>query len=190
MEATEGRSKRPRPYMKTGVFSLKKALKLKGIKAIDQRSVAARAVNEWRASVAVDLGGVEALSRQEQTLLDMAAAAVFLLGQIDAWIAAHPQLIVNNRRRSVAPVVRERITTAEHLARLLGLLGLKRAQRPVRSLAEVLAEQKAPAAASAVQAVEAEAQAEAVESGAQDGRQRDEGGRYLPFEQGEPEAEP
>jgi len=66
-------------------------------------------------------------------------AAVFLLGQIDAWIGARPETIVNYRRRSVAPVVRERISVADHLSRLLGQLGLERKARPGPTLAQYLA---------------------------------------------------
>ena len=128
MRPVEPRRKSPRPYVKTGVFRLKRVLKERGIKALDGRSTAARAIKEWRASVEADLGGRDALSRQEQTVLDMCAAAVFLLGQIDVWIGAHPEQLVNGRRRSVAPVVRERVAVADHLARLLGQLGLQRRQ--------------------------------------------------------------
>lgn len=134
----EGRPNTPRPYVKTGVFGLKRRLKERGIKALDQRTSAARAIKAWRADVERDLGGADLLSRQQQTLLDMAAAAVFLLGQIDAWIGGRPELVVNTRRRSVAPVVRERVAVADHLARLLTQLGLERRAKPVPSLAEIM----------------------------------------------------
>jgi hypothetical protein len=137
--------KRPRAYVKSGVFRVKRALKERGIRALDGRSTAARAIAEWRRDVEADLGGSEALSRQQQTLLDMAAAAVFLLGQIDAWVAARPELIVNGRRKSVAPVVRERIAVADHLSRLLTQLGLERKAKRVPSLQEYVAERAAAA---------------------------------------------
>ncbi len=139
MKPAQQPRKARRSYQRTGVFGVKRALKEQGIAALDGRTVAARSVREWRRSVEADLGGSAALSRQEHTLLDMAGAAVFLLGMIDAWIGAHPAQIMNRRKRSLAPVVRERTAVAEHLARLLGQIGLKRVARPVPSIAEVMA---------------------------------------------------
>ena len=139
MKPAESRPKRPRQYQKSGVFRVKRALKERGIRALDGRSTAARAIKLWRHDVEVDLGGTSALSRQQATLLDMASAAVFLLAQIDSWIGARPETIVNCRRKSVAPVVRERIMVADHLARLLQLLGLGRRVRVVDPIEAVRA---------------------------------------------------
>lgn len=150
MSGSKPKTKQPvRAYRKSGVFGLKRALKRRGIRAMDGRSVAARAVKEWRRDVEADLGGD--LSRQEQTVLDMASCAVFLLGQIDAWIGANPELLIDRKRRSVAPVVRERLTVAAHLTSLLTTLGLKRVARHV-GLGTYLArgrDQTPPALASA-----------------------------------------
>jgi hypothetical protein len=139
-------SKRPRPYHKSGVFGLQKRLKEKGLRALDGRSSLARSISAWRSEVEADLGGPAELSRAEHTVLDMAAAAAVMLHQIDAWVGAHPGLLVNSRRRSVAPIVRERIAVAAHLKDLLGTLGLKRRVREVPSLAKYLAARVTPGA--------------------------------------------
>jgi hypothetical protein len=120
------------------VFGLKAALKRRGLRALDGRSSLARNVAAWRAEVIQDLGGD--LSRAEATVLDMAAAGVAVLHVVDAWIGAHPEQIVNGRKRSVAPVVRERIAVAAHVKDLLVTLGIRRRPPPTKTLMEVLRE--------------------------------------------------
>lgn len=118
-----------RAYRKSGVFALKHRLKVRGLKALDQRTHVARSAREWRERVVEDLGGD--LSTQEQTVLDMAACAWVLLGVIDARIASDPAAVVNWRKRSVVPLVKERTAIAAHLKELLVTLGLKRRVREV-----------------------------------------------------------
>lgn len=135
------RSKMTRPYRKSGVFALKHRLKVRGLKALDQRTSLARSAREWRERVASDLGGD--LSTQEQTLLDMAGAAWVLLGVIDARIASDPSAVVNWRKRSVIPLVKERTAIASHLKELLVTLGLKRRVREV-ALSNYVAARREP----------------------------------------------
>jgi hypothetical protein len=46
--------------------------------------------------------------------------------------------LVNHRRRSLLPVVRERTALADSLARLLGQLGLERKAKAIPALADYL----------------------------------------------------
>lgn len=133
------RQRRARIYTKSGVFRLKRSLKERGLKALDGRTALARSVSAWRSEVESDLGGVSELSRSEKTLLDMCASSVAMLTVIDAFIASRPELIVIARKRTLAPVVRERIAVANHVKDLLTTLGLKRRVRDVPSLRTYLA---------------------------------------------------
>jgi len=109
-----------------------------GLSALDGRSALARAVRDWRAAVAADLGGEAELSQAQRTLLDVAAQDVVLLHAADTWLRANAGDVVNKRRRTFVPLVGERLRVASHLAELLKTLGLKRAPRPVPSLREAI----------------------------------------------------
>jgi hypothetical protein len=131
------RSASRRAYQKTGVFALKRALKRRGLAALAGRSSLARSVAEWRDTYAHDLGGD--LSTGERTLLDAACGHVAMLTVIDGTLGAHPEWIVNRRKRCLAPLVKERLAVVSSLKDLLVTLGLKRMAKPVPSLAELLA---------------------------------------------------
>jgi hypothetical protein len=61
-----------------------------------------------------------------------------MLDSIDAWLLKQPSL-VNARKKSLLPVVRERQQLAESLARYVGQLGLERRMKPTPSLQDYLA---------------------------------------------------
>jgi hypothetical protein len=135
--------KRRRAYRKSGFHTTKAALSRRGISALDGRSAIARAVKDWRAAVAVDLGGEAVLSRAELTLLDIAAQDIVLLSVADSWLRENAAGIINRRRRAFVPLVEQRLKVATHLAGLLETLGLKRAVKDVPSLAQLLASRAA-----------------------------------------------
>lgn len=135
-----------RAYTRHGLTAPMARVKLSGLAAVDRRTAAARAMLEFRRELAEDLGGEASLSTQQRTLVELAARARLMLDHVDAWILAQHSL-VNARSRSVLPIVRERQVLAEHLARLLGQLGISRVPKPARSLAEVLRGGHAPACA-------------------------------------------
>lgn len=126
-----------RAYTRHGLTAPMARVKLSGLAAVDRRTAAARAMLEFRRELAEDLGGEGSLSTQQRTLVELAARARLMLDHVDAWILAQ-RSVVNARARSVLPIVRERQVLAEHLARLLGQLGISRVPKPGRSLAEVL----------------------------------------------------
>jgi hypothetical protein len=84
-----------------------------------------------------DLGGVDIISTQQQAVVDLAVKTKLILDSIDAWLLAQPTLI-NARKRSLLPAVRERGQLADSLLRLLLALGLERRARKVPDLAEYL----------------------------------------------------
>lgn len=114
MKATRSRSKRPRPYRKSGFHALVKAASRAGLSAPDGRSTQARALKVWKAQVAADLG--DDLSAQQRTLLDVAAVDMALLSVADAWLKEHAGEVVNKRKRTFVPLVLERLRVASHLA--------------------------------------------------------------------------
>ena len=130
--------KRPRH----GLHALKKRLKVDGLNALDRRCSAVKALLAWKRGLIADLGGAENISASKMTLLDMAARTRLLLENIDAYILMLPS-IVNKKKRCVIPVVQQREQLAASLASLLQRLGLERQARPVKSLAEYVAEKRA-----------------------------------------------
>jgi len=118
-------SGRPRSYQKHGLSSTKRALKEWGSRAIDQRTRAGRSLIAWREQLIEDLGGIEQVSAQQLTVVELAARTKILLDGIDAWLFEQPSL-VNKRDRKLFAVVKERQQLADSLARYMSMLGLER----------------------------------------------------------------
>jgi hypothetical protein len=129
------RLKRPR----TGLNALKARVKVRGLAAIDGRTVAARALLDWQRHLVTDLGGEAAISAQQRALVEVATRSKLYVDHLDAFLMEQRSL-VNARRKAVLPVLRERQTLADSLARILGQLGLERRQAPAKSLQAVIAE--------------------------------------------------
>jgi len=117
------RGSRPRRYDRHGLTALKRTVATLGGRVLDGRFAVARELREWRAGLERDLGGD--LSTQERVLVELATTTKLLLGSIDSWLLTQKSLI-NARRKSVLPAVRERQGLAVELARIMGQLGLKR----------------------------------------------------------------
>ena len=119
-----------------GLTTLKRAVNGIGNRAklIDKRTVTGRALAKWRNDLIADLGGD--ISTQQSALVDLAVKSKLILDSIDAWLLIQPSL-VNARKKSLLPVVRERQALADGLARYLAQLGLHRQQRE-KTLEELL----------------------------------------------------
>ena len=132
-------AKRPRPYAKSGIYRLKRAVATLGKRALPSRSTAlGRALHEWRAALIADLGGEAAVSTQQLALVDLAVRTKLLVDSVDAYVLAMPSP-VNRQRRCLHPVVRERASLVNQLQSLLRDLGLERRARDVPDLAAYLA---------------------------------------------------
>jgi hypothetical protein len=129
-----------RAYRKSGFHGTAAALSRSGLSALDGRSALARAVRDWKAAVAEDLGGDVTLSQAQRTLLEAAAVDVVLLGVADAWLRENASSVVNKRKRAFVPLVEQRLRVATHLAGLLETLGLKRVPKPVPTLGELMSD--------------------------------------------------
>jgi hypothetical protein len=122
-----------------GLFAARRALNDFGLRAIDGRSALGVAIREFRASVINDLGGETGLSVQQLALLDMTVRTKLMLDSIDVFILSQPS-IVDKRRRSLLPIVRERASLANSFVEHMRVLGLEKRKPPVPTLAEIIAQ--------------------------------------------------
>jgi hypothetical protein len=107
-----------------------------GARAIDGRSTVAKQLAAWRADLVRDLGGD--VSTQQAAVIDLAVKTKLLLDSIDAWLLTRPSLI-NTRKKALIPVVRERQTLADALARCLRRPAAEEPPHPDRRAAVALA---------------------------------------------------
>jgi len=120
-----------------GLTVLKHAVNGLGNRVIDRRTVTGKALAKWRLDLIQDLGGD--VSTQQSAFVDLAVKSKLLLDSIDTWLLVQPSLI-NQRKNSLLPVVRERQTLADGLARYLPQLGLER-RKKVKTINDLLDDQ-------------------------------------------------
>ena len=123
---------------KHGLFSMKRAVRELGERALDGRTSIAKALAEWKAELIDDLGGRQAISTQQTAIIDLAVKTKLILDSVDAWLLTR-QSIVDKRRRAVLPIVRERQQLADGLMRYLQVLGLERRSKPAIDLQSYVA---------------------------------------------------
>ncbi len=126
-----------------GLYALKGTLKTLGqrddwLKPLGELGNALRA---WRQELVEALGGEEAVTPQQRSIIDLASRTHLMLESVDQYVLSMGSL-VNKRRRALFPVVRERQQLADSLARYMAQLGLERRSIPTPSLSEYF-EQKA-----------------------------------------------
>ena len=117
-----------------GAAVMRRTLRALTTNRLDGRSAVAVAVRRWKEDIRRDLGGD--LTRAQETILEDAAQAWVIRQSLDDWIVRQSSLVT--KRRTLLPVVEQRMRVAEHLARQLDRLGLERKASPVPSLAEYL----------------------------------------------------
>jgi len=130
------RVKKPkRVYTKHGLTTLKGAVNGLGRRVIDKRTSVGKALHKWKQDLVADLGGN--VSVQQMTLIELAVKSKLLLDSIDTWLLQQPTLI-NRRKKSLLPVVMQRQTLADGLARYLQTLGLEKKSRDLGNLESLL----------------------------------------------------
>ena len=127
-----------RPYTRHGLNAPMARIRLRGFRAIDRRTAAARETLAFKSDLVAALGGEVDLSPQRRKLVDMAARAALLLDHVDAWLFEQRSL-VNARAKILLPVLVQRHAIADHLARLLDKLGLDRVPQKVTDLQSYVA---------------------------------------------------
>ncbi len=125
-----------------GLTVLKARVKVRGLSAIDLRTAAAQALVQWKQELLRDLGGAENVSAQRMTVVEMVVRTKLYIDHVDAWLMEQDSL-VNRRKKSLLPVVKERQALVDSLSRLLSQLGLERREKPIKSLQEHLREVEA-----------------------------------------------
>ncbi|HTK89312.1 MAG TPA: hypothetical protein VL948_03610 [Verrucomicrobiae bacterium] len=117
-----------RPYKKHGLVGLQRAIRVRGIGALDGRSKVSRALIGWRRALEHDMGAPGTITAQQAAVLDSVVVTRLLLDSIDAWLLEQDggTGIVNRKRRAVFPVVAQRQALADSLLRHLTALGLER----------------------------------------------------------------
>ena len=145
MTPTVSLRKRQRPNLKSGVYTLKRAVAVLGARALPtKRTALGRALAEWRASLLADLGGADAVSTQQAALVDLAVRTKLLVDSVDAYVLSMPSP-VNRQRRCLHPVVRERQALVGQLQSILRDLGMERRAKQVPDLQSYLAARAKPA---------------------------------------------
>jgi hypothetical protein len=128
---------------RTGLNALKARVRVRGLQAIDRRTAAGKSLLIWKDELLDALGGDEAVSPQQRALVDLAVRTKLYVDSIDAWLMEQPSLVLT-RKRSVLPVLRERQTLADSLARFLVQLGLERRAKDLPTLKTYLASRQKP----------------------------------------------
>jgi hypothetical protein len=124
-----------------GLHTLMRRVNARGIGALDGRTVAVRAVTAWRSALLADLGGEANVSTQRLAIVDSAVRTKLFLDHVDVFLMQQESL-VNKKRRSVIPALKERQVLVDSLNRSLSLLGLERQQRAIPTLHEYIAERE------------------------------------------------
>jgi hypothetical protein len=132
---------KPQKRQRHGLTPAKKAVRKYGTGALDQRTTEARELARWKAALVEDLGGVDVISTQQETLIELAARQIVLLHLIDNWVFAAPeQRVFRKRSKTVYPLTKERQRIADALARYMAQLGMDRRARKGRNLGDWVAE--------------------------------------------------
>lgn len=134
-----------RPYQRHGLTTLQAALKSTSTEDgwMDRLGEVGVELRQWRSALIADLGGEDAISAMERSIVDLATQTHILLSSVDRFLLEQPSL-VNKSRRTLFPVVIQRQVLSDALARYLSQLGLKRRARPTQSLRELLEKRHEP----------------------------------------------
>jgi hypothetical protein len=124
-----------------GLNALKARVTVRGLQAIDMRTAAAQSLIAWRNELLAALGGPENVSPQKMAVVDAVTRTRLYIDHADAWLMSQESL-VNRRKKSLVPVLKERMTLVDSMARLLSQLGLERQQRAIPTLREYIAERE------------------------------------------------
>ncbi len=122
-----------------GLNAVKNRIQIKGLELVDRRFGPAKELFQWQAELVRDLGGSEAISTQKRTLVEMATRTRMYINHVDAFLMSQPSL-VNKRKRTIIPILRERQQLVDSLARLLGQIGVDRVAKQIPTLAEHIRE--------------------------------------------------
>ena len=134
-------AQRPRTHIR----ALKRKITLRGLSVVDKRSHGAKALFAWRDEMIAAMGGAVDASPQKKAIVEMVVRTKLYIDHIDSYLMGLPTLL-NKRKKSVWPVVRERQQLCDSLARMLSQLGLERQMKRIPTLEEYLSSPERAAA--------------------------------------------
>lgn len=124
-------NKTKRGYQAHGLTPALKAIKKKGLNALDQRSRLALGMKKLRGELMADMGGEETLSAGQRKLIEDCVKKMVMLESIDAWLFSQPWALINKRSASLRPIVLQRATLSDSLLRCLRELGLEKKAKAI-----------------------------------------------------------
>jgi hypothetical protein len=77
----------------------------------------AKALTHWRAELVDDLGGERGISKQQHIVVDLCVKTHLRLKSIDNWM--HQKTLINARKKTLIPVLKEQQQLADSLARYM-----------------------------------------------------------------------
>jgi hypothetical protein len=136
---TPPQSPKKRPYQQHGQIALTKALKTVGNQDnwIEGLGEVGEALQAWKVALIEDLGGESEVSAMQLALIELSCKTHLLLASVDRFLLEQ-RSIVNKSRRALFPIVAQRQTLSDALAKYLGQLGLKKQRKPPASLTDYL----------------------------------------------------
>lgn len=91
-----------RTYSRHGLHPLRRRVMVEGLVSLDRRSVAARALLDWRAELIAALGGEQTVTPQQTALIELATRTRLYVDHLDVFLMAQRSL-VNVKREDYAP---------------------------------------------------------------------------------------
>ena len=108
-------------------------IRLEGLRSIDKRTAAGRALVDWKESLTAALGGSENVSPQQLAVVEEAVRSKAYLDHIDAFLLSLDS-VIHKRRKKLYPIVLSRMQVAEHFMRQMDRLGFARIPKPLPAI--------------------------------------------------------
>ena len=122
---------------RTHLRALKRRIAIRGLSVVDRRWAGAKALFAWRDELLSAIGGEADASPQKKALVEMCTRTKLYVDHLDSYLMELSTL-VNRRKKTVWPVLRERQQLCDSLAKMLVQLGLERQAKKVPTLQEYL----------------------------------------------------
>lgn len=135
----DGAHRRKNGRQTHGVERLKHTLReaqRRGLPVLDRRTALGSAIAEWTAALVDAKGGADAISPQVQEIVGNLKVHKLVLAQIDTYLLEVGGKIINRRKKSLIPIIQQRMQLADSMLRHLQAIGLERIARKTETLAE------------------------------------------------------
>lgn len=121
-----------------GLKALKAKVTVLGLAAVDMRTTAAQAMFAFRGALVNALGGESEVTPQRMALIESATRTRLYIEHLDNFLLGCDSLVLK-KKKTVLPVLRERMQLVDSLTRTLSVLGLDRVAARVPTIPEFLA---------------------------------------------------